>query len=122
MTTRLTSLSVLAATFALSGCVVVAGDFDDHAHFDSSGSGEVMGSVVDSRGVTVTARSNGCTDKTSFDADVDREDGVYEIRFERIRADNCRALLRDGVELTWTYGELGIPDGASVVVETRSRN
>ena len=72
------------------------------------------------RGVTITARSNGCTDKSYFDTDVDRDDGEYEISFERVRADNCRAFLRDGVELTWSLGELGIPDGARVIVLTRS--
>lgn len=108
------------ASLLAGGCVIVAGDFDDHNHGYSSG--DVMGSVIDSRGVTITARSNGCTDKSYFDVDVDRDDGRYEVSFERTRSDNCRALLRDGVDLTWSNAELGIPDGAAVVVTNRSRS
>lgn len=119
MKSKFAALSVVAASMAVSGCVVVAGDFDDHAHF--SPAGDVMGSVVDSRGVTITARSNGCTDKSYFDVDVDRDDGVYEVSFDKERTDNCRAYLRDGVQLTWSFEELGIPRDASVVVLTRSR-
>lgn len=119
MNSKLAIASILAAALATSGCVIVAGDFGDTPHFTSRG--DIMGSVVDTRGVTITARSNGCTDKTYFDVDVDRDDGVYEVSFDRDRTDNCRAFLRDGVELTWSYEELGIPRDASIVVLTRSR-
>lgn len=115
----LTILAVSGAALAASGCVIVAGDFDDGPHF--SHAGDIMGSVVDSRGITITAHSNGCTDKTYFDVDVDRDDGRYEVSFDREREDHCRALLRDGVELTWSYRELGIPDNAAVIVLTRSK-
>ncbi len=118
MNLRLATFAALASATALGGCVVVAGDFDDHDHFTSGG--DVMGSVVDSRGVTITAPSNGCTDRSYYDVDVDRDDGAYEVSFERVRADHCRALLRDGVQLTWSFSELGIPEGARVIVRTRS--
>lgn len=117
------TITTLTAGAALAGCVVVAGDFDDDMHFTSSRhSGDIMGSVIDSRGVTITSRSYGCTDKSSYDVDVDRDDGRYEVSFERVRADNCRALLRDGVQLNWSLEELSIPEGAEIVVETRSRS
>lgn len=116
----LTFLAISATAFAASGCVIVAGDFDDDSHVARSG--DVMGSVVNSRGVTITARSNGCTDKSYYAVDIDRDDGRYEVSFDRVREDHCRALLRDGVELTWSYAELGIPEGAPVIIRTRSKS
>lgn len=120
MNSKLAIATTLVAALATGGCVIVAGDFDDTPQFTRPG--DIMGSVVDSRGVTITARSNGCTDKSYFDVDVDRDDGVYEVSFDKERNDNCRAFLRDGVQLTWSYEELGIPRDASVIVLNRSRD
>ena len=120
MNTAFSILAISATAFVASGCVIVAGDFDDDSHVPRAG--DIMGSVVDSRGVTVTARSNGCTDKSYYAVDIDRDDGRYEISFDRVREDHCRALLRDGVELNWSYSELGIPEGAPVIIKTRSKS
>ncbi len=116
----LITVAVSAAAISTSGCVIVAGDFDDDSSFTRTG--DIMGSVVDSRGVSITARSNGCTDKSYYAVDIDRDDGRYEVSFDRVREDHCRALLRDGVELTWSYPELGIPEGAPVIIKTRSKS
>ncbi|MBN1835803.1 MAG: hypothetical protein JW820_08125 [Spirochaetales bacterium] len=47
--------------------------------------------------------SNGCTDAQSFTVQVDREEGItpkaphYRLTIQRVRIDECKAMLWDGV-------------------------
>jgi len=104
----------------LGGCVFISADEAVTAHID--GGERLYGAVVTATDtVVVTAPSNGCTSKDSFRTDVDEDDRVYRVRFERVRPDNCKAFLPEGVELTWTFAELGVPAGARVVVRHYAR-
>lgn len=67
--------------------------------------------------LVVQADSNGCTDETSFAVHIADTDGPARVSLTRERPDNCRALVREGVELRWTYAELGLASGAAAVVE-----
>lgn len=115
----------LSAALALGGCVVVATDegldFDHDIDFDND-IGTVFGADIAADVVTFRVTSNGCTDETYFDIDVDRHgDDKYSIGIMRTQPDRCRALLRDGVEVSWSYDDLGIPAGADVRVENQVR-
>lgn len=68
--------------------------------------------------------SGGCTDAASFAVDVVKEEGVlagvphYRLTIRRVRADDCKALLVDGVliELDFAKG-LGLSGRFTVSVE-----
>lgn len=104
----------------LGGCVYISADEAVTSRID--GGERLYGSLVTSSDtVVITAPSNGCTSKDSFRADTEKGDNVHRITFERVRADNCEAFIPDGVELSWTFAELGVPAGAKVVVRHYSR-
>lgn len=71
--------------------------------------------------LVVQADSNGCTDETSFAVHIADNEGPAQVSLTRERPDNCKALVREGVELRWTYAELGLESGAAAVVENPVR-
>jgi hypothetical protein len=67
--------------------------------------------------LVVQVASNGCTDGTSFAVQISEDSGPAHVSLTRERPDNCKALLPEGVELRWTYAELGLETGRTVVVD-----
>jgi hypothetical protein len=115
---KLGAVALLAT--ALSGCLIVDADVRETGWGFSGGL--LYGAEVSVRGpaeISVVAHSNGCTQKEDFSAEVDRDDGRYRVRFERDRPDNCKALVPEGRRMTWSFAELGIPDGAQVTIANR---
>ncbi|MBI1340159.1 hypothetical protein GC169_08125 [bacterium] len=111
-----TTAAIAAATMLLGACVYVRADGDLRRSVHYSGSG-LYGAVVTSNDeIRIISPSNGCTTKADYRSDVDRADGVYLVRFKRVKDDPCRALIREGVELTYTFEELEVPRGARVVL------
>jgi hypothetical protein len=57
--------------------------------------------------LSFTAPSGGCTDKSSFKVTVKKEKGIsektlhYILSVERIKADDCKALLAEGVTIAF---------------------
>jgi hypothetical protein len=104
----------------LGGCVIVDAEVRDHgwSHGDD-GYGYLYGAEISDRGreITITVHSNGCTERGDFDVDVDhRGDDRFNIGFQRVEPDNCKALVPEGRRLTWTYEELGLPRHATVLI------
>jgi hypothetical protein len=60
--------------------------------------------------------SNGCTDKDDLMLVVDRRRGYSTITLRRIDEDTCDQPLADGVELQWSFEELGLRPGSRVFV------
>jgi hypothetical protein len=59
--------------------------------------------------------SNGCTDGSSFAVEVTPgADGWTEVALRREQPDPCKALVADGVELSWHVDQLGLAPGAKV--------
>jgi hypothetical protein len=117
---RLTYIAASAVAAAiLSGCVIVDADVRESnwgAHGDF---GYLYGAEVSGRDpeITITARSNGCTEKGDFDFVVrNRGDDEFDVGFRRERQDNCKALVPEGRRMTWTFPELGIPRQARVMI------
>ena len=61
--------------------------------------------------LVVRVDSNGCTQASDFEVAV-ADNTPAEITLRRTKADLCKALVPDGVELRWTYGDLGLEPGA----------
>ncbi|MEO0466262.1 MAG: hypothetical protein AAF216_06945 [Pseudomonadota bacterium] len=103
----------------LSACIVIDADGDGAdftASVDRGGAGTVYGAEIAGEAITYRVTSNGCTDEGNFHVDVNRHDDHFHIELDRIRDDNCRAYLRDGTTVSWTYEELGLPEDAKIVI------
>jgi hypothetical protein len=117
--------SGLMALTLLGGCIIIDAD-DDGFRADFSTDryeyGTVYGADVSGNSVAFIVSSNGCTDRSFFDFDILDDDGdVFEIGVRRVRQDHCKALVPEGVEIGWTYSEMGLPDDAEVIVRNRVR-
>lgn len=115
--------ALIAAALAaplLSGCVIYA---DDSAQKDvivswsgdrSAPALEAVRSarIADGR-LTVRVESNGCTDASHFAVDLTpASDGWTEVALRRTAQDLCKALVPEGVDVSWTLAELGVEPGA----------
>lgn len=70
--------------------------------------------------VVVRVESNGCTDASDFAVEV--TDGTAsDLVFTREQPDLCKVLVPDGVELRWTYDDLGLASGRAVAVRNPVR-
>lgn len=112
-------LPTLAAATLLGGCIIVDADEGDisAAFADENNLGTVYGAAVHHDQVIFRVTSNGCTDESSFSTEISSRGGDrYTVSIDRKRADLCRALVPDGVEVSYSFAELGLPDGADVTV------
>lgn len=113
---------IAAAVLAplLGGCVIYSsegGERDVSVRVASSSDLEpapppeaVRAARFDNGRLTVRANSNGCTSASDFEVLLVGADPA-ELTLTRSRPDLCRALVPDGVELSWTYQELGLEPG-----------
>lgn len=114
-------IAVACSVLALGGCVVAIGD-DGDGYSKSyttggSGYGSVYAADVDANTVSFTVRDNGCTDESFFEVDVRKtDDNAFNVGLERIREDYCKALNPSGQRVSWTFRELGIPNGAEISI------
>lgn len=113
MTAKALLAAVLAAPL-LAGCVIIDADEsaerpDPRVSMPTNARFEPLyGAGFDERGFWVRINSNGCTNKDNVKIEVDRSGLVARLAAVRTRPDNCRALLREGVVLSWTLQELGL--------------
>lgn len=118
------SIAAAGAALFLGGCVIV--DADEHVRADWGGDrsyGELMGADVTNGIITARVTSNGCTTKDFIGADVDKTgDNRFSVGFYRERQDYCEAYVPEGVELSWTFEELGIPQDAAVRIRNDISN
>lgn len=70
--------------------------------------------------LTVRVESNGCTTAADFEV-VLVGAGPAELTLNRSRQDLCKALVPDGVEVSWTYQELGLEAGEAALLRNPIR-
>lgn len=118
-------LLAAAITPLLGACVIYDGSGEDnvsvrlgsHTTTAWSDASETLRAVRFEPGaLVVQADSNGCTEASSFAVEVSEGDGPTRITLTRRTPDVCKALLADGVELRWTFEELGLKSGSAVAV------
>lgn len=61
--------------------------------------------------------SNGCTSKADLTPVVRKDEDGAVLTLRRIKDDRCTQTLPEGIELRWTFQELGLEPGARVSVE-----
>ncbi|WP_313575562.1 hypothetical protein [Brevundimonas sp.] len=69
----------------------------------------------DGQRLNVVVGSNGCTEASSFEVQIKDADPA-ELTLVRRTPDMCRALVPEGVTVSWTYAELGLEAGQPVRV------
>lgn len=118
---------ILAAPLMLGGCVIYASDSGETTTVRTASAGSVQvetralesvhGARFERERAVVRVTSNGCTEKAHFRVEIVDGDGAAgEIALVRETPDHCRALIAEGVELAWTYEELGLSRGAALVL------
>ncbi len=60
--------------------------------------------------------SNGCTARDDLEPIVSRRGGEVVITLRRLADDRCDRPLREGVELKWSFEELGVAPGSAISV------
>jgi hypothetical protein len=103
----------------LAGCVIYADDsgetvmvrMDSGTEITSIETPETLRAVrFADGGLIARVDSNGCTSAADFAVSV--AEGVpVDITLTRTRQDPCKAIVADGVELRWSYRELGLTPG-----------
>jgi hypothetical protein len=123
MMRRLLSLAaVLAVGASLSACVIYSGSEGEDVEVrvgdassvaTASEPAETLGAArFDGQSLVVRVASNGCTDAADFAIEVTDGDPA-EIKLVRTTPDLCKALVAEGVELRWSYADLGLQAGSA---------
>ena len=112
-------VAALACVPLLGGCVIYADDsgesvvvrMDSGTAITTTEAPETLRAVRFADGALVArVDSNGCTSAADFAVSV-AEGTPVGITLTRTRQDPCKAIVPEGVELRWTYGELGLTPG-----------
>jgi len=110
-TTLLTTLSMV-----LSGCGLMAGQ-------QPVSTAGMPGQIEPIHAATVTndlavfwVSSNGCTAKDDLRPVISGHGDASVITLRRISEDRCETPLGEGVEIMWSFEELGIKPGADVSI------
>lgn len=106
----------------LGGCVIYSNDGGErkvNINNQAVVQAEVLEAVrkvdFDGQRLTVVVGSNGCTEASSFEVKIKDTDPA-ELSLIRRAPDLCKAIVREGVAVSWTYAELGLNTGQHVRV------
>lgn len=112
--------AILAAALIaplVSGCVIYAsegGERDVSVRFDGAAPPleAVRSARIENGRLIVRVDSNGCTDVSDFTVETASAEYWTEATLVRTDPDLCKALVPDGVEVSWSLDALGVaPDG-----------
>ena len=108
-------LAVGLAAPLMAGCVIYSNEAGENVrvavtHDDGPPAEAIRSARFQDGALVVRVDSNGCTQASDFELAV--TDGApADITLRRVKEDLCKALVPDGVELRWTYADLGLEPG-----------
>ena len=121
---RLAAVAAVALLPLLGGCVIYSNDGGERK-ININPANQVVAEAesleavrkvdFDGQRLNVVVGSNGCTEASSFEVKIKDSDPT-ELSLIRRTPDLCKALVREGVVVSWTYAELGLETGRSVRV------
>lgn len=116
-----TAAAVLALVPLLSACVVVR-QFTHQPRMPEAASlpGQVEpvhAAVIARNQAAFWVSSNGCTAKADIQPVVRESSDGPIITLRRIKEDHCREVRPEGIEMRWSFEELGLADGSRLSVE-----
>jgi len=121
---RLAAVAAVALLPLLGGCVIYSSDGGERKVNINPANQvvtqpEVLEAVrkvdFDGQRMNVVVGSNGCTEASSFEVKI-KDGDPAELSLTRRAPDLCKALVREGVVVSWTYAELGLEPGQPVRV------
>jgi len=118
---RVRTLALVAMAAAMTSACALTDPFargDEVAQVVMPGQMEpVHAAVIAHDQALFRVTSNGCTAKADLTPIVRqvRDEAVITVR--RIKEDRCQRPVAEGLEVTWTFEELGLAPGARVSVE-----
>ena len=115
-----TLAGALMLSASLSACALVDRfmDREPEAMADAPGQVEPVhaAAIVQDQAVFWVS-SNGCTQKSDLTPVVRRSGDASVITLRRLKQDRCQRPVAQGVEMRWSFQEMGLPAGARVWVE-----
>jgi len=121
---RLAAVAAVALLPLLGGCVIYSSDGGERKVNINPANQvvtqpEALEAVrkvdFDGQRMNVVVGSNGCTEASSFEVKI-KDGDPAELSLTRRAPDLCKALVREGVVVSWTYAELGLEPGQPVRV------
>ncbi|HWQ86193.1 hypothetical protein [Brevundimonas sp.] len=116
-------IATAAAVFALvplmSACALVS-QFTDQPLSAEVLPGQiepVHAAVIAQNQAAFWVSSNGCTAKADIQPVVRQSSDGPIITLRRIKEDRCREVRPEGIEMRWTFQELGLEPGSRLSVE-----
>lgn len=118
MGSRLAAVTAAGAVLALAGCTTIGGTSDEAM----PGMLEpIHGAAFTDSLAIVRVTSNGCTTKDDLVPYVQHARDFSILTVRRLNEDKCRTPVADGLEVQWTFEELGLPRGTAVTVNNPFR-
>lgn len=119
----LPALAAAALLPLLGGCVIYSNEGGEKVSVNVSdqiaAKTEALEAVrkvdFDGQRLNVVVGSNGCTEASSFELKI-KDGDPAELSLTRRTPDLCKAIVREGITVSWTYAELGLESGAAVRV------
>ena len=116
-----TAAAVLALVPMLSACAVVR-QFTNQPRMPETAAlpGQVepvQAAVIAQNPAAFWVSSNGCPAKADSQPVVRQSSDGPIITLRRIKEDRCRQVQPEGVEMRWSFEELGLADGSRLSVE-----
>lgn len=120
---RLAAVAAAAALLPLlGGCVIYSNEGGEKVSIvtdQGATRAEALEAVrkvdFDGQRLNVVVGSNGCTETSSFEVKI-KDGDPAELTLTRRTPDLCKALVAEGVKVSWTYAELGLERGQPVRV------
>jgi len=116
--------SIMLATLVLAsltaGCGTVQGLWSGQGRVTADLPGQlepIHAAAIGQDQAVFWVSSNGCTSKGDLTAVVRRNRDASVITLRRINEDRCDVVQPQGVEMRWSFEELGLEPGARVSVE-----
>lgn len=116
------ALAAAALLPLLGGCVIYSNEggekvsvMSDRVAVETETLEAVRKVDFDGQRLNVVVGSNGCTEASSFEVKI-KDGAPAELSLTRRTPDLCRAIVREGVTVSWIYAELGLTPGAAVRV------
>lgn len=117
MTTLRTLCIAVVAALGVSGCALLPFGRDEAVVRILPGQLEPIHAAAITRDLAVFwVSSNGCTDKDDLTPVIDRAGDGSTITLRRIDEDTCDRPMAEGVEIIWSFEELGLTPGERVRV------
>ncbi len=112
------AVAATAASVLLAGCATMGGAPAD----PMPGVLEpIHGAAFTDNLAIVRVTSNGCTTKEDLVPYVQQSRDFSILTVRRVNEDKCRTPMEDGLEVQWTFEELGLPKGTNVTVNNPFR-